>query len=115
MKKVRKRTTRQKEPRKRRYKLAIERPKLIKTKKEMTVKRQKNMKNRQKPTINKIFSSPMLVSKALSDAGKLLVNAKSSARVKRVAASRLGAEKFLRLLSILKFLKKRKGKRTSIR
>ncbi len=111
MKKVRKRTTRQKEPRKRRYKLIVERPKLMKTKEKMTIKQEKIMKTRQKPTINKITSSPMLVSKALSDAGKLLVNPKSSARVKRVAASRLGAEKFLRLLSILRFLRKRKGKK----
>jgi hypothetical protein len=111
MKKVRKRIPRQEEPRKRRYKLEIKRPKLMKTKEKMTLRPQEIIKNRQKPTIKKTTLSPMIISEALSDAGKLLVCPKTPARVKRVAASRLGIERFFRLLRFWKLIQNRKGKK----
>jgi hypothetical protein len=70
------------------------------------------MKNRQKLRISKITSSShLLVPKALSDAGRLLVNPNSPANVKRVAASRLRVEQILKALEGEKNLKKRKKRK----
>ena len=112
MAKKRKRVTRQRQLMRIRQKLTIERPILVRIKRKTKLKRQEIMKNRQKLRINKnILSSPLLVPKALSDAGRLLFNPKSPADVKRVAASRLRVEQILKALERSKLLKRRKKRK----
>lgn len=111
MRKVRKRITRLEQLREIRQQVRVKRPLLVKTKQTMTVKQQEFMKNRQKRIIKKVILPPMLVPEAVSDAGKLLVDPKSPANVKRVAASRLRVERILKALRLSKLLKKKKRKK----
>ena len=90
---------------KQKTKLLSKKQKNIKNRPQLLTKRQKNMKNQQKMTNKDFILSPILISKPLSYAGKLLVNPNSSPEVKSVAASRLRIEKFWRDLRWLRFLK----------
>jgi len=112
MAKKSKRVTRQRQLMRIKQKLTIKRPILVKIKQKTTLKRQEIMKNRQKLIINKnTSSSPLLVPKALSDAGRLLFDPKSPADVKRVAASRLRVEQILKALERSKFRKRTKKRK----
>ncbi len=83
-------------------------PKLL-TKRQKTMKKTSKLLTRRQKTMKKI--PKMLIPKPVSNAGELLVNPKSSVKVKRVAASRLGLESFLRRLRFLKSLQKLKRKK----
>lgn len=78
-------------------------PKLL-TRRRKTMKKTQKLLTKGRKTMEKIPES-------LSNAGELLVNPRSSEKVKRVAASRLGLESFFQKVRLRELLTKPKRKK----